>query len=72
MNEARTSFPDVSDVLAQKDRRRRKAAARSFGEKIAIVEAMRERLLPMKLARQARQHQISTSDGAKAGREEAQ
>jgi hypothetical protein len=49
------SYPDISDILAQKEERRRLAAARSFGEKIAVIEALRERLAPLKQARIARE-----------------
>ena len=68
MTDVRNTFPDVSDILAQKEQRRRTAAARSFGEKIAIVEAMRERLAPLKFARQARQareRRAATNDGGR-------
>jgi hypothetical protein len=48
------SYPDVSDILARKEEGRRQAAQRSFGEKIAIVEELRERLAPLKRAREKR------------------
>jgi hypothetical protein len=48
------SYPDVSDILARKEEGRREAARRSFGEKIAIAEALRERLAPLKQAREKR------------------
>jgi hypothetical protein len=47
-------YPDVSDILARKAEGRREAAKRSFGEKIAWVEQMRERLAPLKRAREER------------------
>jgi hypothetical protein len=47
-------FPDISDILARKAEGRRELARRSHGEKIAWVEAMRERLAPLKGAREAR------------------
>ena len=47
-------YPDVSDILARKKAGRREISRRSFGEKIAMVEAMRERLAPLKRIRQER------------------
>jgi hypothetical protein len=47
-------YPDVSDILARKKAGRREIRRRSFGEKIAIVEAMRDRLAPLKRIRQER------------------
>jgi hypothetical protein len=55
MNKDRTNFPDISDILARKAEGRREIARRSFGEKIAMMEALRERLEPFKRAREARQ-----------------
>jgi hypothetical protein len=48
-------FRDISDILARKAEGRREIARRSFGEKIAMMEALRERLEPFKRAREARQ-----------------
>jgi hypothetical protein len=48
-------YPDISDILALKAERRREAAKRSFGEKIAWVEWMREELAPFKRLREERQ-----------------
>jgi hypothetical protein len=53
-------FPDVSDVLARKAEGRRDIARRSFGEKITMIEAMRERLAPLKRAREMRRAARST------------
>lgn len=47
-------FPDISDILARKAEGRREIARRSFGEKIAMMEALRERVEPFKRAREAR------------------
>ena len=55
MSKDRTDFPDISDILARKAEGRREIARRSFGEKIAMMEALRERLEPFKRAREARQ-----------------
>lgn len=49
-----TIYPDVSDILKRKAEGRRDIARRSFGEKIAMVEEMRERLAPLKQAREER------------------
>jgi hypothetical protein len=46
---------DISDILARKEAGRRSCARLSFGEKIARVEALRERLAPFKRAREARE-----------------
>ena len=49
-----TNYPDISDILARKAEGRREIAKRSFGEKIAMIEALRERLAPFKRAREER------------------
>jgi hypothetical protein len=49
-----TVYPDVSDILARKAEGRFDIARRSFGEKIAMMEALRERLAPFKRARDQR------------------
>ena len=46
--------PDISDILARKKEGRREISRRSLGEKIAMVEAMRERLAPLKRIREER------------------
>ena len=53
MKKGKTIYPDRSDIIARKKQGRREAARRSLGEKIAIVEAMRERLEPLRLMREA-------------------
>jgi hypothetical protein len=55
MTNSGSKYPDISDILARKAEGRRDAARRSFGEKIAWVEQMRERLAPLKRAREERQ-----------------
>jgi hypothetical protein len=50
----RRTYPDVSDILARKREGRRSMARLSFGEKVARMEALRERLAPLKRARDAR------------------
>jgi hypothetical protein len=51
---SKDTFPDISDILARKAEGRREIARRSFGEKIAMMEALRERLEPFQRAREAR------------------
>jgi len=48
------AYPDISDILAHKAEGRREIASRSFGEKIAMMEKLRERLAPIKRAREQR------------------
>lgn len=47
-----TIYPDVSDIFMQKAEARKERANLSFAEKIAIIEAMRERVAPFKRARE--------------------
>jgi hypothetical protein len=49
-----TIYPDLADIFAQKAAARRTRAQRAFGEKILIVEELRERLAPLKRAREER------------------
>ena len=46
---------ELATVLARKAQGRREIARRSFGEKIAMMEALRERLAPFKRERERRQ-----------------
>jgi hypothetical protein len=48
------AFSDISDILARKAEGRRKNARRTLGEKIAMMEALRERVEPLRRAREAR------------------
>lgn len=52
MTRPETTYPDISDILERKAEGRRDIARRSFGEKIAMMEALRERLAPFKRARE--------------------
>jgi hypothetical protein len=55
MKDAETRvYPDISEVLARKTEGRRQLSQLSFGQKIALVEALRERLAPLKRAREQR------------------
>jgi hypothetical protein len=53
-DETAQNRPDISDILVRKQEGRRAKARRSFGEKITRIEAMREDLLPLRRAREAR------------------
>jgi hypothetical protein len=55
MDDDQNNFPDISDILARKAEGRRKNAQRTLGEKIAMMEALRERVEPLRRAREARQ-----------------
>lgn len=65
MKKSKIIYPDLSELHARKEQGRREAARRTLGEKIAIVEAMRERLAPLKFARQARDLRAATNDGGR-------
>ena len=54
MKQPGKSYPDISDILRAKAERRRDIARRSFGEKIAMMEALRERFAPFKRLREER------------------
>jgi len=47
-------YPDIGDILAQKDRGRRKRALLSFGDKLDLVDRLRENVAPIIKARVAR------------------
>ena len=53
---ASQNYPDISDILQRKAEGRREIAARTFGEKIAMVEAMRERITPFKRLKEQRKN----------------
>jgi hypothetical protein len=55
MKQPETIYPDISDILKAKAERRRDIARRTFGEKIAMMEALRERLAPFRRLRERRQ-----------------
>jgi hypothetical protein len=50
----KAAYPDITDILARKTEGRRELARRSFGEKIAVVEKLRDQLAPFKRAREER------------------
>jgi len=54
MKRPETTYPDISDILQRKAEGRRDISRRPFGEKIAMMEALRERLAPFKRLRAQR------------------
>jgi hypothetical protein len=54
MKRSKTTYPDISDIFERKAEGRRDIARRTFGEKIAMMEALRERLAPFKRLREQR------------------
>jgi hypothetical protein len=66
MKQPETIYPDISDILKAKAERRRDIARRSFGEKIAMMEALRERVAPFRRARERRRAAkgVNSSGGA--------
>ena len=48
------TYPDISDILRRKAEGRKDIAARTFGQKIAMIEALRDRVAPLKRLREAR------------------
>ena len=52
-----TLYPDVRDILARKAEGRRALAALTFAEKIAILEALRAHVEPIRRAREMRRAQ---------------
>ena len=63
MKPTQTIYPDISDIFEAKAARRRDIARRSFGEKIAMMEALRERLAPFKRLREER---LASKEAARA------
>ena len=53
-------YPDISDILARKRRGRRELAALSFGEKLALLDALKERVDPIRRARERRKQQLQS------------
>jgi hypothetical protein len=58
----KTSYSDISEILARKAEGKRIAAKRSFAEKIAMVEALNARLAPLKALRLARNKATTGTD----------
>jgi|KBSMisStandDraft_5_1062788.scaffolds.fasta_scaffold6273500_1 hypothetical protein len=47
MSDSRASYPDISEILARKAEGRRQRAKMSFTEKLAALDALRERVRPL-------------------------
>lgn len=56
-----SKYPDISDILAQKASGRRQRGALTFAEKLAILDALRERVEPLIRARNARRERQAQS-----------
>lgn len=54
MTSDKSGYPDISDILQRKLEGRRDIAARSFAEKIEMLEQMRERISALKVERDNR------------------
>jgi len=50
----RYQYPDISDILAKKARGRQERAQLSFGEKLEILDKLREQVAPIVRSRQVR------------------
>jgi hypothetical protein len=56
-----TRYPDISDLLSMKEKGRRARAKLSLGEKIERMERLRERLRPLKEAREERRRKTGST-----------
>ena len=56
---ARRDYPDIADILARKGRGRLALARLSFGDKLDVLEKLREKVAPIVRARQLRRSQQS-------------
>ena len=54
MTSRKVAYPDVTDILARKERGRAKLASLPLGEKIRMLEAMRVRDETIRRAREVR------------------
>jgi hypothetical protein len=54
MNERRTQYPDIADILARKSLWRNERVRLSFAQKLDILDALKERAEPFVQARTAR------------------
>jgi hypothetical protein len=55
MTDRQAPYPDISDILARKFAGRIHNASLSFAEKLAILDALKERASPFIKARKARE-----------------
>jgi hypothetical protein len=67
MKQPETIYPDISDILQRKAERRRDISHRSFGEKIAMMEALREELAPFRRLREQRRVAKQAAERSKTG-----
>ena len=58
---AEQPYPDISDILALKARGREQSARLSFGEKLDILDRLRDQLAPLREARLSRRHDDSAA-----------
>jgi hypothetical protein len=49
-----SQYPDISDIIARKAAGRRRRASLNFVEKLAILDALKERVAPIVQARKVR------------------
>jgi hypothetical protein len=54
MERCSSQYPDLSDILARKAAGRRQRATLTFGEKLGILDALKERIAPLIQARKVR------------------
>jgi hypothetical protein len=54
-SQSKNIYPNISDVLERKAQGRRKIASLPFTEKLKILEALRERVEPIRRSRELRQ-----------------
>lgn len=59
MKQNQSIYPDISDILQRKAEGRRDITALSFGEKIEMLEIMRDRISPLRDARNNRTTNLS-------------
>lgn len=54
MKQETGAYPDISGMLARRAEARRQSPKLSYGEKLTLLESLRDRLEPFKKAREAR------------------
>jgi hypothetical protein len=62
MQRRHTHQPDISDILARKAAGRRQNATRSFAEKLAILDTLKDRVEPIIQARKIRRHRRASAE----------
>lgn len=61
-----TVYPDISDIIARKAAGRRQLASLSFGEKLDLLDKLREGVAPMQVARETRRGASAVKSNRKA------